>query len=90
MRGGPYPSWVMNALGGIPETINPTISVAAKVMAASALRIFEDDFSRNAAMQEFKSRTSGEKMLSPLCDYEPPIDFNWPEFLSVDIEKKSN
>ena len=90
LRGGPYPSWVMNALGGIPETINPTISVAAKVMAASALRIFEDDFSRNAAMQEFKSRTSGEKMLSPLCDYEPPIDFNWPEFLSVDIEKKSN
>src|SRR5690606_32328550 len=37
-----YPNWVMNALGGIPATIDPMVLSAAKVLAASALRLFED------------------------------------------------
>src|SRR5699024_4911893 len=37
---GPYPSWVMNALGGIPETIAPTIQVAGKTVASTFLELF--------------------------------------------------
>ncbi|MGL4490249.1 MAG: amidohydrolase, partial [Rhizobiaceae bacterium] len=37
--GKAYPAWVMNALGGIPATIDPMVQTAAKVLALSALRL---------------------------------------------------
>ena len=36
-RGYAYPAWVMNALGGIPATIDPMVQTAAKILALSAL-----------------------------------------------------
>ncbi|MGB7268955.1 MAG: amidohydrolase [Albidovulum sp.] len=82
-----YPSWVMNALGGIPATIDPMVRTAAKVLAASALRLLEDPDARDAAMEEFRTRTGGgvggDKWLPPLCDYEPPIHFRWPEYVTT-------
>ena len=36
LRGGPYPSWAMNALGGMRATIDPMVQTAAKVLARSA------------------------------------------------------
>ena len=82
LRGGPYPAWVMNALGGIPATIDPMIRTASKVLAASALRLLEDKAARDAAMEEFKTRT-GAAMIPPLCDYDPPIHFRWPEYVTT-------
>lgn len=82
LRGGPYPPWVMNALGGIPATIDPMIRCAAKTLAASAIRLLEDKTARDAAMDEFKTRT-GETMIPPLCDYDPPIHFRWPEYVNT-------
>lgn len=79
----PYPAWVMNALGGIPKTIDPMIQTAAKIQALSALRLLEDEAARTAAMVEFKDRTSGSQMMPPLCDYDPPIHFRWPEYVTT-------
>ena len=83
----PYPAWVMNALGGIPETIDPMLRTASKVLALSALRILEDPKARDAAMAEFNDRTkggvAGSDWIAPLCDYEPPIQFGWPEYVTT-------
>jgi aminobenzoyl-glutamate utilization protein B len=82
-----YPGWVMNALGGIPATIDPMVETAAKVLALSALRLIEDETARQAAMDEFKVRTGGgvggSRWIAPLCDYDPPIHFRWPEYVTT-------
>ncbi|MGC1428644.1 MAG: amidohydrolase [Albidovulum sp.] len=82
-----YPNWVMNALGGIPATIDPMVRTAAKVLAASAIRLLEDKTARDAAMDEFKARTGGgiggTGWMPPLCDYEPPLNFRWPEYIET-------
>lgn len=82
-----YPTWVMNALGGIPATIDPMVERAAQVLALSALRLLEDDSARAAAWTEFTQRTGGgiggERWLAPLCDYPPPIHFRWPEYITT-------
>jgi len=82
-----YPSWAMNALGGIPATIDPMVVCAAKTIALSALRLLEDREARQGATDEFIARTGGgiggSKWIAPLCDYAPPIDFRWPEYVTT-------
>jgi aminobenzoyl-glutamate utilization protein B len=82
-----YPVWVSNALGGIPATIDPTVLCAAKTIALSAIRLIEDETVRKAAKAEFIERTGGgvggSKWIPPLCDYTPPIDFRWPEYVTT-------
>jgi aminobenzoyl-glutamate utilization protein B len=82
-----YPSWVMNALGGIPATIDPTVVCAAKTLALSAIRLIEDEALRTSAKREFQERTGGgvggSAWTPPLCDYPPPIDFRWPEYITT-------
>jgi aminobenzoyl-glutamate utilization protein B len=82
-----YPSWVMNALGGIACTIDPMVFTASKIIAISALRLLEDANARAVAMAEFNDRTgggvSGTKWIPPLCDYDPPIHFRWPEYVET-------
>lgn len=86
-EGKSYPAWVMNALGGIPETINPMVCTAAKVLAASALNLLENPEALKAAQDEFMERTgggvNGSKWMPPLYDYEPPIHFRWPEYVTT-------
>lgn len=81
LRGGPYPAWAMNALGGIPSTIDPMVQVAAKVLARSALRVLTDREAREAAWAEFEARRADGP--PPLCDYPPPLDFAWPEYVET-------
>ncbi len=87
VRDRPYPTWVMNALGGIPATIDPMICTAAKILAVAAMRLLEDKSARESAMAEFKHRTGGgiggKTWMAPLCDYEPPLDFKWPEYVNT-------
>lgn len=86
-EGFAYPAWVMNALGGIPETIDPMIQTAARILALSALEILTKPEIRAAARAEFEARTGGgvggRAWLPPLCDHPPPIDFRWPEYVST-------
>ena len=72
----------MNALGGISATIDPMVQAAAQVLAVSALRILEDEGARNSAMREFEDRKQVAD-IPPLCDYEPPINFAWPEYVET-------
>ncbi len=78
-----YPAWVMNAMGGIPELINPMIKTAAKTLALSALRVLEDQSLRNAAYAEFERRKEENGNIPPLCDYDPPVQFRWPEYVQT-------
>lgn len=82
-----YPAWAMNAMGGIPALIDPMILAAAKVLARTGLRIIEDEGARKAAWAEFTRRTGGgvdgDSWIPPLCDYDPPVDFHWPEYVST-------
>lgn len=86
-RGHVYPAWAMNALGGIPATIDPTVDCAARVLALTALRLIEDAEARAAAKREFLERTGGgiggTDWIPPLCDYPPPIHFRWPEYVTT-------
>ena len=82
-----YPAWVANALGGIALTIDPMVVTAAKTVALTALRLLEDDGGRAAAQREFVERTGGgvggSKWIAPLCDYPPPNQFRWPEYVTT-------
>ena len=82
-----YPAWVMNALGGIRATIDPMVERAAEVLALSALRLIEDTAARDAAWAEFESRTGGgvggKLWCPPQCDYDPPVHFRWPEYVTT-------
>ncbi len=82
LRGGPYPPWVMNALGGLSPCIDPMVETAAQVLALSALRLLQDDEARTKGRDEFARRTS-ESPTSPLCDYAPPTDLPWPEYVTT-------
>ena len=82
LRGGPFPAWAMNALGGIPETIDPMARVASLVLARSALRLLEDGDARATAWSEFEQRRDAAP-IPPLCDYDAPIGFAWPEYVTT-------
>ena len=87
LRGGPYPAWAMNALGGMPQTIDPMVTTAARVLARSALRLLTDKTARDTAWAEFEKRTGGgiggDNWIPPLADYPPPVDFAWPEYVTT-------
>lgn len=82
LKGGPYPPWAMNALAGIPATIDPTVQAASKVLALSALRLLEYPEARTAAWDEFERRRSVDPH-PPLCDYPAPTGFKWPEYVET-------
>jgi aminobenzoyl-glutamate utilization protein B len=81
--GRAYPAWVMNALGGIPATIDPMVVCAAKTIALTALRLLEDAGARGAAWREFEQRRDEGGAIPPLCDYDPPIEYRWPEYVTT-------
>lgn len=82
-----YPAWTMNALGGHSACIDPMVDTAAKVIAMTALDCLTDDKMLTAASEEFTARTGGgvggDKWVAPLCDYEPPLNFRWPEYIET-------
>ncbi len=64
------------------EALAEATDYTSPVVAASALRLLEDKSARDAAMDEFKTRTSAA-MIPPLCDYDPPVHFRWPEYITT-------
>ena len=82
-----YPAWVMNALGGLSPCIDPMITVASKTIALTIVDLLARPALLAAAKAEFVERTGGgiggTKWLPPLCDYPPPIDFRWPEYVTT-------
>jgi len=82
-----YPAWAMNALGGHPACIDPMTEVAAQVVAMTVLDCLGETDMLETAQAEFRTRTGGgiggTKWLAPLCDYAPPVDFRWPEYITT-------
>ena len=82
-----YPAWAMNALGGLAPCIDPMIETAAKTVAGTILDLIEQPETLAKAQGEFKTRTGGgrggETWLAPLCDYLPPLDLPWPEYVTT-------
>jgi aminobenzoyl-glutamate utilization protein B len=82
-----WPAWTMNALGGLSPCIDPMIEVAAKTLAFTALDLLEQPETLRAAKAEFVERTGGgiggSKWIAPLCDYDPPLAFRWPEYVTT-------
>lgn len=82
-----FPNWVMNALGGVPETIDPMIFTASKTIALSFLKMLKNPLILKDAKREFNKRTkggiNGENWIPPLCDYNPPIHYSWPDYKST-------
>ncbi len=82
-----YPHWVMNALGGLPPCIDPMIACAAKTIALTILDLLEQPELLAEAKAEFEERTGGgiggSRWLPPLCDYDPPLSFRWPEYVET-------
>jgi aminobenzoyl-glutamate utilization protein B len=85
--GAPVPDWAMNALGGMPECIDPMVRTAARVIAGTILDLLSDPRHLAAARAEFVERTgggiNGSRWIPPLCDYAPPVDFRWPEYVTT-------
>jgi aminobenzoyl-glutamate utilization protein B len=78
-----YPDWVLNALGGIPACIDPTIMTASKTIAATLLELMTDRAALARAGEEFARRRAQEPDPAPWCDYDPPLDFPWPEYVET-------
>jgi aminobenzoyl-glutamate utilization protein B len=78
-----YPDWALNALGGIPATIDPTVATAAKTIAGTILDLMTDREALTRAQAEFRGRKDAAGDPGPWCDYDPPIDFPWPEYVET-------
>jgi aminobenzoyl-glutamate utilization protein B len=83
--GASYPSWVANALGGIPATIDPTVVCAAKTIAGTMLDLFRSPDTLAQARREFDERTAGSPHRDALLprSFEPPLDLPWPEYVTT-------
>ncbi len=81
-KGFRYPAWAMNALGGMPATIDPTVQSAAKTIGLTLLDLLTDAALRAHARAEL-DRRAAEAPIPPLCDYPPPIHFRWPEYVTT-------
>ncbi len=77
-----YPAWAMNALGGMPATIDPTVTSAAGTVGLTLLDLVTDAALRERAGAEFERRRA-EAPMPPLCDYPPPVHLRWPEYVTT-------
>ena len=82
-----YPDWAMNALGGIRACIDPMIFCASRTIGATMVDLLTRPDILERAKAEFVERTGGgiggAEWIAPLCDYDPPIDFPWPEYVTT-------
>ena len=78
-----YPEWALNALGGTPATIDPTVETAGKTIAGTIIDLMTDKAALARAKAEFAERKEKAEDPHPWCDYAPPIDFPWPEYVET-------
>ena len=83
--GRPYPAWVANALGGIPETIDPTVLCAARTISGTLLDLLRSPEVLEQARREHEERTAGSPHAEALLprDFGAPLDLPWPEYVTT-------
>lgn len=85
-----YPTWVNNAMGGVPDCIDPGMFLAGKTIAATLLDLFTRPEELEKARAEFNQRTGGgiggSQWVAPLLpqDFKPPVDLRWPEYIQTE------
>lgn len=78
---GAYPAWVMNAMGGIPATIAPTILTAGKTVSGTFIDLLTQPELLAEAQAEFARRVEEDPMPPLLpADFEAPIGLPWPDY----------
>lgn len=71
----------MNALGGIPETIDPTIETAGKTVAGTFVDLLTCPEVLSGARTEFRRRVAEDPAPALLpADFMPPTDLAWPDY----------
>ena len=84
-----YPVWVLNAMGGVPECIDPGMFVAGKTIAATIVDLIASPEELKRAGSEFVERTGGgvegSDWVAPLLprDFRPAVDLRWPEYVQT-------
>ena len=84
-----YPAWVLNAMGGVPECIDPGMFVAGKTIAATIVDLIASPDELKRAESEFVERTGGgvegSEWVAPLLprDFRPAVDLRWPEYVQT-------
>ena len=84
-----YPAWVLNAMGGVPECIDPGMFVAGKTISATLTDLLTRPDGLRKAKAEFDERTGGgtggSRWVAPLLpgDFRPPVDLRWPEYVTT-------
>ena len=84
-----YPAWVLNAMGGVPECIDPGMFVAGKTIAATIVDLIAIPEELKRAESEFVERTGGgvggSEWVAPLLprDFRPAVDLRWPEYVQT-------
>ena len=62
------------------------IFTASKTIALSFLKMLKNPLILKDAKREFNKRTkggiNGKNWIPPLCDYNPPIHYSWPDYKS--------
>lgn len=81
-NGSAYPGWAMTALGGIPETIDPTIIATGKMIAGMVLDLITSPEVLAEAAAEFELEKAKRGDIPPLlpADFSAPVDFRWPQY----------
>jgi aminobenzoyl-glutamate utilization protein B len=80
-----YPAWALNALGGIPATIDPMIRASSQVVAGTLLRLLHSPDVLARARDEHRHRREEWGDIPALLppDFSAPIDFRWPEYIQT-------
>ena len=81
-----YPGWVMNALGGIRECIDPTFITAGRTVAATLLELACNPGLLEHAKEEHERRQEEAGRVAPLLpkDFTAPVEYPWPEYVYRD------
>ncbi len=84
-----YPEWVRNAIGGVPDIIDPMWMKAGEVIGLTIVDLLKDRSLLDAAQAEFRERTGGgiggTKWVAPLLprDFAAPVNYRWPEYVTT-------
>jgi len=59
------------------------VETAAKTIAGTILDLMTDKAALARAQDEFRARKERAEDPHPWCDYAPPVDFPWPEYVET-------